>query len=331
MLRRAAFSPNIKERADCSAALFSPTGELLAQAENIPVHLGSMPASVRAAIDAGVSRPGEQVIVNDPFAGGTHLNDITVGHAVVRRRSAGRVGGDPGAPRRRRRRGSRFAAGRRHRRVRRRAAAAAGTADRRGADAGAGQLPHARRAGRRPRRPGRGQPRGRGPPGRVGGVDRCAPARGARLRRAAHAGGAGRSPRRHLAVHRRARQLRAPARAAGSLDDRGRGHRVGRRDRVRLHRDRSAAGRRGQRGRGGDGQRGRLRAAGRHRRDAAGQRRRAPTGAGDGSARHDRQRPTAGRGGGGQRRGEPAGGRRLPRGAGPGGARMRWGPPRRGR
>jgi N-methylhydantoinase B/oxoprolinase/acetone carboxylase alpha subunit len=82
VLRRAAFSPNIKERADCSAALFSPTGELLAQAENIPVHLGSMPASVRAAIDAGRRiggiGPGEQVIVNDPFAGGTHLNDITV-------------------------------------------------------------------------------------------------------------------------------------------------------------------------------------------------------------------------------------------------------------
>ena len=52
VLRRAAFSPNIKERADCSAALFTPAGELLVQAEHIPVHLGSMPASVRAAIDA---------------------------------------------------------------------------------------------------------------------------------------------------------------------------------------------------------------------------------------------------------------------------------------
>ena len=78
VLRRAAFSPNIKERADCSAALFSPEGELLAQAENIPVHLGSMPASVRAAIEAGIAVPGEQVVVNDPFAGGTHLNDITL-------------------------------------------------------------------------------------------------------------------------------------------------------------------------------------------------------------------------------------------------------------
>ncbi|HSL59642.1 MAG TPA: hydantoinase B/oxoprolinase family protein [Acidimicrobiales bacterium] len=80
VLQRSAFSPNITERADCSAALFTADGELLVQAEHIPVHLGSMPASVRAAIDAlgGDVRPGEQVIVNDPFAGGTHLNDITL-------------------------------------------------------------------------------------------------------------------------------------------------------------------------------------------------------------------------------------------------------------
>jgi N-methylhydantoinase B len=80
VLRRAAYSPNIKERADCSAALFTPSGELLVQAEHIPVHLGSMPASVRAAIDAfgdGLG-PGEQVVMNDPFAGGTHLNDVTL-------------------------------------------------------------------------------------------------------------------------------------------------------------------------------------------------------------------------------------------------------------
>ncbi|MEY2432296.1 MAG: N-methylhydantoinase [Acidimicrobiaceae bacterium] len=80
VLRRAAFSPNIKERADCSAAVFTADGELLVQAEHIPVHLGSMPASVRAAID--VLGPhlhaGDQVILNDPFAGGTHLNDITL-------------------------------------------------------------------------------------------------------------------------------------------------------------------------------------------------------------------------------------------------------------
>jgi N-methylhydantoinase B/oxoprolinase/acetone carboxylase alpha subunit len=81
VLRRASFSPNIKERADCSAALFTPSGELLVQAEHIPVHLGSMPASVAAAIDsfgAERLRPGDQVALNDPFAGGTHLNDITL-------------------------------------------------------------------------------------------------------------------------------------------------------------------------------------------------------------------------------------------------------------
>src|SRR5947209_4418075 len=52
VLRRAAYSPNIKERADCSCALFTPDGTLLVQAEHIPVHLGSMPAAVRAAVDA---------------------------------------------------------------------------------------------------------------------------------------------------------------------------------------------------------------------------------------------------------------------------------------
>jgi N-methylhydantoinase B/oxoprolinase/acetone carboxylase alpha subunit len=79
VLKRAAFSPNIRERADCSAALFAADGELLVQAEHIPVHLGSMPASVAAAIEAfGAVRPGEHVILNDPFAGGTHLNDVTV-------------------------------------------------------------------------------------------------------------------------------------------------------------------------------------------------------------------------------------------------------------
>src|SRR4051812_34027143 len=80
VLRRASFSPNIKERMDASAALFTASGELLVQAEHIPVHLGSMPASVAAAIDAfGDSlEPGQQVLLNDPFAGGTHLNDLTL-------------------------------------------------------------------------------------------------------------------------------------------------------------------------------------------------------------------------------------------------------------
>ena len=80
VLRRAASSPNIKERADCSAALFTADGTLLVQAEHIPVHLGSMPASVAAAIEAFGDQvgPDDQVILNDPFAGGTHLNDVTV-------------------------------------------------------------------------------------------------------------------------------------------------------------------------------------------------------------------------------------------------------------
>ena len=117
MLRRAAFSPNIKERADCSAALFTAAGELLVQAEHIPVHLGSMPASVRAAIDAFGDRiePGEHVILNDPFAGGTHLNDVTLVAPLPPRRPAGRLGRQPGPPRRRRRRRARLDARRRRR------------------------------------------------------------------------------------------------------------------------------------------------------------------------------------------------------------------------
>ncbi|MCD9623416.1 hydantoinase B/oxoprolinase family protein [Rhabdothermincola salaria] len=86
VLGRSAFSPNIKERHDHSAALFTAEGELLVQAEHIPVHLGSMPASVAAAIDrfgpgtAGweALAGGDQVVLNDPFRGGTHLNDITL-------------------------------------------------------------------------------------------------------------------------------------------------------------------------------------------------------------------------------------------------------------
>ncbi|HMR94732.1 MAG TPA: hydantoinase B/oxoprolinase family protein [Microthrixaceae bacterium] len=80
VLQRSAFSPNIKERADCSAAVFTSDGQLLAQAEHIPVHLGSMPASVSAVIGSVGDQlgPGDQAIVNDPFAGGTHLNDVTV-------------------------------------------------------------------------------------------------------------------------------------------------------------------------------------------------------------------------------------------------------------
>jgi N-methylhydantoinase B/oxoprolinase/acetone carboxylase alpha subunit len=80
VLVRSGFSPNIKERADCSTALFTAAGEVLAQAEHIPVHLGSMPAAVAAAIAAwgDAVRPGDQIIANDPYAGGTHCNDVTL-------------------------------------------------------------------------------------------------------------------------------------------------------------------------------------------------------------------------------------------------------------
>jgi N-methylhydantoinase B len=78
VLRRTAYSPNIKERADCSAAVFLPDGSMLAQAEHIPVHLGAMPASVAAVLAAHGAEPGFQYAVNDPYAGGTHLNDLTL-------------------------------------------------------------------------------------------------------------------------------------------------------------------------------------------------------------------------------------------------------------
>jgi N-methylhydantoinase B len=78
VLRRTSLSPNIKERADCSAAVFDADGEMLAQAEHIPVHLGSMPASVRACLDRFAPTPGVQYAVNDPYQGGTHLNDLTI-------------------------------------------------------------------------------------------------------------------------------------------------------------------------------------------------------------------------------------------------------------
>lgn len=93
VLQRTSFSPNIKERADCSAALFTPVGEMLAQAEHIPVHLGAMPASVQAVLERFEAEPGVQYAVNDPFAGGTHLNDLTIVRPVFAgRRLVGWVG-----------------------------------------------------------------------------------------------------------------------------------------------------------------------------------------------------------------------------------------------
>ncbi len=77
-LRRTAFSPNIKERRDYSCAVFDGAGEVIAMGDHMPVHLGSMPMSVRAAIDAGGMEAGDIVMLNDPFRGGTHLPDITL-------------------------------------------------------------------------------------------------------------------------------------------------------------------------------------------------------------------------------------------------------------
>jgi N-methylhydantoinase B len=78
VLRRSSYSPNIKERKDFSCAVFSSTGDMVAQAEHIPVHLGSMPLSVRACIDELELGAGDVAILNDPFRGGTHLPDITL-------------------------------------------------------------------------------------------------------------------------------------------------------------------------------------------------------------------------------------------------------------
>lgn len=77
VLGRTALSPNIKERKDFSCALFNDRGETLAQGSHIPVHLGAMPLSVRAAMESVRFEEGDLVILNDPYRGGTHLPDIT--------------------------------------------------------------------------------------------------------------------------------------------------------------------------------------------------------------------------------------------------------------
>ena len=77
-LRRSAFSPNIKERRDYSCAVFNRDGVLIAQGDHMPVHLGSMPMSVRAALETVKLGPGDIVVLNDPYAGGTHLPDVTM-------------------------------------------------------------------------------------------------------------------------------------------------------------------------------------------------------------------------------------------------------------
>ncbi|KDE58989.1 5-oxoprolinase [Halostagnicola sp. A56] len=106
-LIRGAYSPNIKERRDCSTALFDAEGRMVAQAEHIPVHLGAMPESV-AAVREHDPKPGDVFVLNDPFTGGTHLPDVTmvspiapdseiVGYAVSRAHHADVGGMTPGS------------------------------------------------------------------------------------------------------------------------------------------------------------------------------------------------------------------------------------------
>ncbi|MFB6068776.1 MAG: hydantoinase B/oxoprolinase family protein [Halobacterium sp.] len=106
VLIRSAYSPNIKERQDCSTALFDAEGRMVAQAEHIPVHLGAMPAAVDAVRDR--AGPGDAFVLNDPFAGGTHLPDVTIvstvapddevlGFAVTRAHHADVGGSTPGS------------------------------------------------------------------------------------------------------------------------------------------------------------------------------------------------------------------------------------------
>ena len=102
VLIRSAFSANIKERRDCSAALFDDDGRMVAQAEHIPVHLGAMPEAV-AAVRAHEPELGEVWFLNDPYAGGTHLPDVTLvsrtvlGFAVTRAHHADVGGVEPGS------------------------------------------------------------------------------------------------------------------------------------------------------------------------------------------------------------------------------------------
>lgn len=102
VLVRSAFSANIKERRDCSTALFDERGRMVIQAEHIPVHLGAMPEAV-AAVRAHDPAPGEPWLLNDPYAGGTHLPDLTIvtrtplGFAVSRAHHADVGGAEPGS------------------------------------------------------------------------------------------------------------------------------------------------------------------------------------------------------------------------------------------
>ena len=78
VLKRVAFSPNIKDRLDFSCAVFDAEGELCAQAAHIPVHLGSMAYAMQGIVSAIEWHEGDMVIMNDPYLGGTHLPDVTM-------------------------------------------------------------------------------------------------------------------------------------------------------------------------------------------------------------------------------------------------------------
>src|SRR5712671_805166 len=89
-LRRTAFSPNIKERRDYSCAVFDTRGRVIAQGDHMPVHLGSMPMGVASALKAIELKPGDVVALNDPFAGGTHLPDVTLVMGVFGQKAEGK-------------------------------------------------------------------------------------------------------------------------------------------------------------------------------------------------------------------------------------------------
>ena len=88
-LRRTSFSPNIKERRDYSCAVFDSSGRVIAQGDHMPVHLGSMPMAVAAALSEVEVGPGDVVALNDPFAGGTHLPDVTLVTGVFAEKAEG--------------------------------------------------------------------------------------------------------------------------------------------------------------------------------------------------------------------------------------------------
>src|SRR6202158_2870837 len=104
-LRRTSFSPNIKERRDYSCAVFDSSGRVIVQGDHMPVPLGSMPMAVAAALSEVEIAPGDVVALNDPFAGGTHLPDVTLVMGVFsqsagsRRQTAGKTKRSIPAPR----------------------------------------------------------------------------------------------------------------------------------------------------------------------------------------------------------------------------------------